>query len=276
MVDVNYFEVATILRQLLLEKKQLSIQELYSLNELNAINYESFTALLKILIKYGIVIVVEKKTEKFTSWIVKANKSDTGLAFLESKKPTFNEIKICITLPRFNIFGLTDILKSQRIEIFHLLDEFISLFKNAKEIIRICSPFIEWSGFVYFKDLLLEKVRQGVKLRILGRQLLPHERDNRHKDIKQIYETFKSRGLENFVEIRNYFFLTETNILASSIHAKMIVGDNGEAYVGSGEIRENSFVKNLEIGTILSGEKVLELVKIFDGIYSKSEVVSFE
>ena len=56
----------------------------------------------------------------------------------------------------------------------------------------------------------------------------------------------------------------------------MIVCDYEYAYVGSGELRRNSFDKNFEIGVILEGGKAYQLGKIFDKLFSVSAEISIE
>jgi len=50
----------------------------------------------------------------------------------------------------------------------------------------------------------------------------------------------------------------------------MIVCDYEHAYVGSGELRKNSFDKNFEVGIVLKGEKAFQLGIIFDRLFSVS------
>ena len=122
---------------------------------------------------------------------------------------------------------------------------------------------------------MIKKAKLKVSLQILSRQIKIEEKNSRYTDIKKVYECFLKKGLERFIDIRNYYYQSKDNKLMSSIHAKIIIIDDNLAYVGSGEIRKNSFEKNLEVGVILTGSKVSELTLIFNKLFSKSEVVQF-
>jgi len=250
------------------------IKELYKYE--SDLSQELIIALTKLLIRQGNILVVDNNNRKFDIWIVKWNEEKKDITIPSSKKLLFDDIKLCITLPKFNIFGLTDFFKSEKIELNTLLEEFKKLFMSAKQSIRICSPFIEWKGFEFFKDILVNRAADGMKIKLLSRQISPRENITRYKEIQKIFKIFNKFGLLDFVEIRNYHFSTEDLKLASSIHAKIIIIDKNQAYIGSGELRESSLRKNLELGVILRGEKVKELVKIFDTIFKKSEEMIFE
>ena len=187
----------------------------------------------------------------------------------DNEEKTDNKINLCLSLPAFNYFGFKDLLKIEEIEIDTLKDSFLNLFWNASKKIEICSPFIEWSGFFPYKEVLRRKANQGVKIRILTREA---NSTKKYAILKKINGVFKKKQ----IEIRNYFIKNTSNYLASSVHAKMIIIDNYHAYIGSGELRENSFEKNLELGVNISGKIVEEIQIIFDRIFSNSERVNFE
>jgi len=211
----------------------------------------------------------------FDTW-PSSDSGDTEMVFRMKTIKQFETAEICLSLPPFDKFGLIDFYKDKNIKAKTLKSQFYSLFNEAKKSIKICSPFLEWSGFTYFQDILLSKAQQNVKIKILSREINSSENNRRFEEFRKIYECFKSKNLENNLFIRNYYYETENKKLASSIHAKIIIIDNIKAYVGSGEIRKNSLEKNFELGLIVSGEKVKDLKNIFKGIFSRAEEVNFE
>jgi phosphatidylserine/phosphatidylglycerophosphate/cardiolipin synthase-like enzyme len=49
----------------------------------------------------------------------------------------------------------------------------------------------------------------------------------------------------------------------SSLHSKVIISDNRSAFVSSSNLSYNGIVNNIEIGTLISGEKVNSIVNLF-------------
>lgn len=271
-----YNQAIKILEEIFKRNRTIELRNLLNLEVFKSFDYEKLIAMIKYLINKEKILIVDHKNKKFQDYIIKWNKLKILKELPRPKELSFNIIKTCITLPPFSLYGLIDLFKQEEIFLDNLYEEFKSLFDSAERNIKICSPFIEWNGFKYFKNTLLSKAHKKVKIQILGRQLNPKESNSRYSDIRKIYKTFETEGLENYLDIRNYYFLTQERKLASSIHAKFILIDEKKAYIGSGEIRENSFKKNLELGIILSGEKIKDLIIIFNKIFSQSEVLSFE
>lgn len=186
------------------------------------------------------------------------------------EKEKNNEIKsLTLTLPAFNIFGLESELKRKNIEYENLEESFLALFKAANNHIFICSPFMEYTGFLLFEDVISEKLRQGVVLKILTR-IGKKSNDGRLRELSKIYD--KIKFFKEQVFIYDYLF-EKTNRLQSSIHSKIIIIDDKIAYLGSGEIRKNSFRKNFELGLILEGDMVSSISAIFEKICSFSQLV---
>lgn len=181
--------------------------------------------------------------------------------------------KIVISLPPYNIFGLETELRQFNFPINTLKEEFQKLFEKANHHIYICSPFLEYDGFDTYLPVFLSKAKDGVDIKIIARQISITDPDTRYEQIKRIQKIFEKENAP--ISIHNYHFFKERTVV-SSTHAKMIVCDYEYAYVGSGELRRNSFDKNFEIGVILKGEKAYQLGKIFDKLFSVSANISME
>ena len=273
---IDYETIISILNNKFSEKENYTIDDLLNLEEIKKFNSEKVVALIKFLISYDKIHIVNSNNKRFNKYIVRWNKFKDLEELPVKKELKFIDTELCVTLPPFDKFGLSYFLNKNRIKIVELQEIFTSLLKNAKNTIKICSPFLEYSGFEFFKDILLSKARNKVTIEILSRQIKKTEENSRFEDIKRIIELFKSKELGDYLSVRNYYYQTEGKRLASSIHAKLIVIDGYKAYIGSGEIRKNSFDKNFELGVIVSGEKVKEIEMIFDNIFSKSEVITIE
>ncbi|MBN1213837.1 MAG: hypothetical protein JXA99_00190 [Candidatus Lokiarchaeota archaeon] len=276
MKDNNYDDIIKIIKDILNNDNEISVNQLINSRDLANYEYENKLSLTKYLLSIGLLELKDQNSNNtLESLVVRWNKEKNDFVVPKKKILNFNTIRICITLPPFNISGLINQMKKYNFQMNSLVKEFSDLFLRAKTSIKICSPFLEYNGFAYFEEILINKVRQGVKLQILSRQIKYDDKDSRFGDFKNIFKVFLDKGLDRSINIRNYYFQSKDKLLMSSIHAKMILIDDYFAYIGSGEIRKNSFKKNLEIGIILSGSKVSELVYIFDKLFSKSEVMNF-
>ncbi len=175
--------------------------------------------------------------------------------------------KVVISLPPFDIFGLQSELDRLKLNLNNIEDEFECMFSNAKANILICSPFIDFQGIKRFIPILQEKARAGVKIKIITRQSKKGIPNSRYDEVKTIYDAFEK--IKDSISIRDYHYQSSSGI-DSSTHAKLIVCDYEIAYIGSGEIRKNSFMKNFEMGVVIYGEQARSVGLIFDKLYSVS------
>ncbi len=256
--------------------EKFKIHDLLSKKSFKEFSSNNVIFIIKHLISYDKLQIISSKDKKFIEYVIVWNKSKKLEELPKVDELLFDSSNLCFTFPPFDKFGILNHLKDKGLTIRTLKEEFLNLFLEAKSSIKICSPFLEWNGFKYFKDVLMLKARDKVKIDILSRQIQLLEKGSRFEDVKQIYKFFKLNHVEKNISIRNYYYNKEDKRLASSIHAKTIIIDETKAYIGSGEIRKNSFEKNFELGLILSGKKVKEIRILFDSIFSRSEIIKFE
>ncbi|MBI5458973.1 phospholipase D family protein [Methanobacterium sp.] len=178
---------------------------------------------------------------------------------------------IALTLPPFNYFGLKSSFKNHDISINYIKDEIKKLFMEANDSIYICSPFLDFEGIKDFLPLLVHKNKNGVKINIISRQINKKDNNSRFDVVKPVIKYFKENKCD--VTIRNYHYQSK-NYIESSTHAKFIVVDKKSAYLGSGELRKNSFEKNFELGLILGSVHAKELSVIFEEIFSISSDIN--
>ncbi len=187
------------------------------------------------------------------------------------KKPSS---PLVISIPPFNKFGFESALRDQQIEYVTIKNKFVELIKNARKNIRICSPFMELYNIQEFEDLIISKLDENIKVKILTRELNDPKSD-RYNQFNKFVNRIKNLDLIDKIEIRDYHF-SNNGVVLSSTHSKIMIIDGGIAYLGSGEIRYNSFFKNFEIGIILNDSALVkDLTGIFEIIFSKSEKISW-
>lgn len=192
---------------------------------------------------------------------------------LREDKKISNYPMIVLNLPLYNLFGLESELKHSGVIFSNMKDEIKKMFENATNNIYICSPFLQMDGVKEFLPILISKAKRGVDIKIISRQIGKNDFDNRYNEIKKLYKSFKEEGAT--VLIRNYHYSLKKRV-ESSTHAKLIVCDYQYAYIGSGELRRQSFEKNFEAGIILKGKLATYLGTIFDKLFSVSMEINFD
>ena len=270
-IEKKYQNLFDTLTEILLQNPHIRIEQLkkkvlttYSVNE------EVIDEIIYYLLSKDCLAIVEpsKKFERTKIELIEKPEIELIGDHVREEFP-----KILISLPPYNIFGLETELRQLDFPINTLREEFQKLFEKANHSIYICSPFLEYNGFNTYLPTLLSKAKDGVDIKIIARQISATDPDTRYEQIKRIQKTFEKKNAP--ISIRNYHFFKERSVV-SSTHAKMIVCDYEYAYVGSGELRRNSFDKNFEIGVILKGENAHQLGKIFDKLFSVSTNISME
>lgn len=241
------------------EIKKIIIEELY-------VNEMEISAITFYLITENYLEIV-KTNQRFENSIVKRNRKIQIENLNQPNNQENTYPQIVVSLPPFNIFGLQTEFSKFNYPIYSLKEGLHNIISKAKNEILICSPFLDYYGIQLFMPTLLKKVSEGVQIRIISRQISPEDPDTRNVQIKKIIQDFGK--YKNNVFIRNYHYSGEHGI-NSSTHAKIVVCDYSLAYVGSGEIRNNSFNKNFELGIIIKGEEARKIGLIFDRIYSVS------
>ena len=271
VIETKYLNVLNSLFDIILKNPNITIEQLKNkVLEIHSINEEIIDEFIYYLLLKDCLSIAEpnKKYKNTKIMLVEKPEFELKECCIKEEYP-----RILMSLPPYNIFGLSTNLKKLDYPINTLKDEFLILFNNAKHTIKICSPFLEYKGFDIFLPTLLSKAKSGVDIKIIARQIAITDPDNRYDQIKKIMTIINRENIP--ISIRNYHYFKNEGI-ASSIHAKMIICDNEYAYLGSGELRNNSFDKNFEIGVILKGKNAHQLGEIFDSLFSVSTDIFIE
>jgi len=176
---------------------------------------------------------------------------------------------IALSIPPFHKSTLGITLVEEAISYVTLEDLFLEMMKNAGSSIKICSPFFDLRGLTEMQNLLIRKAGEGVEVSVLTR--LGCDDSVRRQSLRRYTRRLSSaRARDNFT-CKVYHFENENKRVLSSIHAKIIIVDGEQAYIGSGEIRRNSFERNFEAGLVLEDKDTVKQVEsIFDTLFSIS------
>lgn len=181
--------------------------------------------------------------------------TEEGKSFLKFKqiidKQKEESYKIVMTLPP----KFKDVILSRHKNIL-LTDKSIKdLFSNSKDKLRILSPYVDASVIDYLKD-----VDNNVKIQFLT---VPSRYGN-----NPVLERLK-QSMKN-LEVK-YMFESKDEVQQFQIHAKIIISDDKDIYIGSANFRDTSMLYNLESGIISNDKKLIsEYISIYDDIYSSS------
>lgn len=228
-------------------------------------NEETIEELIFYLISKENIIVIDD-SKRFNNQKIKLIKKPE-LQFEDLDEDEYP--KMVLTLPPFDKFGLKSELNITSKK-SSLKTSFKELFSKASSEICICSPFLEFTGIEPFLQTLLTKANEGVDIKILSRQIKKDDPNSRYEQMYKLKKTFNENNYD--VDIRNYYY-RHKNKLVSSTHAKIIIIDQKYAYLGSGELRQNSFNKNFEVGVILKGKQAKKLGKLFNYMFEVSEKI---
>ena len=174
-----------------------------------------------------------------------------------------NNVEIVISIPLLTELGLGRI--KTRNKMIETRDAFRHIIRSAQKVLRISSPFfqkniIEHNGLPEIKSLFLEAFERGCEIRLLSREIFLH----RGSEIEWIRDFAIKQGYPTFLKIYDYHLESPDGSIISSTHSKMAIADNLMAYIGSGEFRKNSLIKNFEIGCLVQGPIVAGLCESFD------------
>ena len=184
-----------------------------------------------------------------------------------------DETEIVISLPGLDKYGVLSQINNDN-KISSIRDAIKLIVSSSQKIIRICSPFMDMKGFFEINSEISSKIMTGTKVKILSREL--EQTASRRLELEKIYHELMKVGNKNW-EIRDYHFEDKNGRLTSGIHAKIVTCDEKLGYIGSGEIRKNSFKNNFEMGMLIrEKKKIMQINKIFDFMFEISEPFNIE
>jgi hypothetical protein len=182
-----------------------------------------------------------------------------------------DNISIVISKPRLRELSLGNI--EERNKQVDSIDCFREIIVSAKDVLRICSPFIQKNvlsddSFPELRKLLIDALKRNVEIRLLSRELF----QGRDKEIQWVIDIADDLGKNDNLRVVDYHLSMEDGTILSSTHAKLIIADYAMAYVGSAELRRNSLVTNLEVGCLVRGSQVFGICEVFDFMFSHGRI----
>lgn len=200
-------------------------------------------------------------------FVLKGDPSDEKVAVSasdhESDVSVRERLKLVVSIPKFTELGLDRMRRE--FDMMETRAAFRKVFLEAKNVLRISSPFIEKSvldddGLPDIEELTRFALERGCRILLLTREAA----DKRRNQIEWLVNLAVREGYRDQLQIFDYHLQDEKSRIISSTHSKLVIADKSLAYVGSAEIRKNSLTHNFEVGCLIEGPEVDGLCHVFD------------
>jgi phosphatidylserine/phosphatidylglycerophosphate/cardiolipin synthase-like enzyme len=143
------------------------------------------------------------------------------------------------------------------------LATFRQLIESAGEELIIVSPFLEREGVQALLSSFIAAKRNGTKVRLLTRGIVSLNQALALRDMFLIFSdkisvrAFHAKAAEGYQQ------------QVESTHAKIVLSDRKDVYLGSAEIRSNALFNNFEIGIRTTDPVMItNILSIFDLVWN--------
>ncbi|MDG6916935.1 MAG: hypothetical protein JRM85_05000 [Nitrososphaerota archaeon] len=149
---------------------------------------------------------------------------------------------------------------------------FKQLLLDSKTEVLIVSPFLEREGIYTLRSEFLAASQRGVRFRLLTRSVDDYNLAYPLNDLFQILGSqLDAKSFHSHVQLKGDAWKQ-----IESTHAKLLLVDGRQMYIGSAELRLNALFSNFELGLLVKDrfltKQAADLFDIFwnDKLYTKS------
>lgn len=156
-------------------------------------------------------------------------------------------------------------------EFGNLLSEVMEVIKKAESQLWLVSPFLSEPAFNRLEPALRTAVDRGATINLLTRYLTYGDENAEYN------RTFAQNVLDNTHIAPHstiYEYVDEETWV--TFHAKVIIADEKEAYLGTANVTGTGFLTNLELGAIFRDETVSDLSALFDSLRQSEHLYEVE
>lgn len=140
---------------------------------------------------------------------------------------------------------------------------------TADDVVRIANPYFDLDHPTV--ETLRTLPRRGVETRILTRSVDPGT--DRHNVLSTMNTTLSPNERE-LVDVAELFALDDAGHQAYATHAKLVVADDTQCYLGSANFTVTNLSSNFEVGILTSGPEVSVAATTFDRVFEASRSVT--
>ena len=148
-------------------------------------------------------------------------------------------------------------------------DAFENLAKKSRYRLSIMTPFLDKQGAEFLLKLFSSSnpnIERHLILRFLSK-------DPDHPKYPKGFDLIKTELKQYNVSVFDYAIRRENSDWMETFHAKAILADDSYAYIGSSNMDRYSLDNSLELGVFLTGDSVLIIKELIDGIISISHKI---
>lgn len=140
-----------------------------------------------------------------------------------------------------------------------ITSQLLSLCREADDFIYLVSPYLEVRGIDWLVPGLEGALERGVDVTLISRELEQGEPNNRA--IETLVDI--ATGLDGELAVYDYYEPDpDSDRPLYTLHAKVLLADAQTAYLGSANFTNYGFSENLEIGVVVEGKDVTELMDL--------------
>jgi phosphatidylserine/phosphatidylglycerophosphate/cardiolipin synthase-like enzyme len=135
----------------------------------------------------------------------------------------------------------------------------LELCGDATDELVITSPFLEADGVDWLLPGLRGALERGVNVTIISRELHPEE-----PNFEALRSLARNRSsLPGTLALYDYYAADSPDAAPTyTLHSKVLVVDDTQAYIGSANFTKYGFSENLEIGAVITGSQVANLSSV--------------
>lgn len=140
-------------------------------------------------------------------------------------------------------------------------DAFLALAAAARHRLVVMAPFFDIAGAQWLKHIL--EIAPATAERVL---ILRHLDDSAHPAYPTGYDVIASWLRDAGVRVFSYALPRPEGKGVETFHAKVVLCDESEAYIGSSNMNQASLVYSMELGVKVSGDAAADVAIIVNSI----------
>jgi len=137
-----------------------------------------------------------------------------------------------------------------------LMPRFQQLIDNSEKEILVVTPFLTRFGVDHLVSRLARATDRNVRVKILTRDT--DDPDGNGEHIESLQNTIENEGVPNLLDVYDY------GGGAGRLHAKAVVADGEQAFIGSANMTNYSLREAIEAGVIVRGNIVSDIRSFFE------------
>jgi phosphatidylserine/phosphatidylglycerophosphate/cardiolipin synthase-like enzyme len=143
---------------------------------------------------------------------------------------------------------------------------------EATDTVRIANPYFDDTEHVL--DDLVALPRRNVDLKLVTREVDTDDPNQSAVDAIEEITGQLSNDERQHLFVRDFYDTNRYDSQIGATHAKAVIIDEQVAYLGSANLTRLSLTGNFELGVLLRGELVTDLVAVFDAMFDYARPVS--